>query len=109
MSWVSLTLTWFCRYRRSAVLPLRTRPVPELFLKLRDSDGRFEWALEGVIIRSESSDYEGVSRLMLGKSTLADAAPTCKQHTGRVVINGVQKLQYVKSTAVDIEPTERLP
>jgi len=108
-SWDSLALTSFCRYRQPAVLPLRARPVSKLFLKLRDGDGRLEWALKGITVRSGSSDNEVVSRLNLGKATLADATPTCKQHAGRVVTNGVQKLQYIESTTADIEPRARLP
>ena len=81
-SWNFLVLTWFCGYRRSAILPLRARPVPEPFLKLRDSDGRLEWALKEIIIRSGSSGYEGVSRPVLGKATLTDTTPTREQHTG---------------------------
>lgn len=88
----ALALTCVCRYRRSAVLPLDARPVSELFLKLRDSGVRLEWTLKGIIMRSSSSYYEGLSRLVLRRATLTDTTPTCKQHTGRVVTDGVQKL-----------------
>ena len=97
-----LGLTSFWGYHRPTVLPLRGRPGSELSLKLRDSEGRLEWTLKGVIM-SGSGNYEGASHPVLGSAGLSNTTPTCKQHTGRVVTNGVQQLQHIKSRRLGSE------
>lgn len=56
-------------------------------------------------MRKGSGGRKEVSHLALGRTNLSDTTPTCEQNASRIVTDGVQKLQHVKSATSNVEPT----
>ena len=61
------------------------------------------------MIKSCSGNGKGEPHLALGSPAFSYTTPTCEQHAGRAIANGVQELQHVKSKTVGVELMVRLP